>query len=236
MNLKKWLGLLGLTLALASGTVFAQANNSYKPLASPQPVETGDKIEVVEFFWYGCPHCFELEPHLNKWTAKLSKDVEFRRIPAVPTERWLPTARIYYTLEALGRLDTLHEAVFDAIHVDRVNLNDEKTLGEWMVKKGVDRTKYAEAWKSFSVQSKTQRAIRQTQSYGIDGVPALVVDGKYLTSVSMTGSQEALLKTLDALIAKARVERNASNPGTQEPKNQKKQQNKTTSNKTDAKK
>lgn len=207
MNPNKWLGWIGLTLALLAGPVAAQGKPSYKPLANPQPVETGQKIEVVEFFWYGCSHCFDLEPFLNKWTARLPKDVEFRRLPAVPTERWLPNARTYFTLEALGLLDKLHGEVFDAIHIDRVNLNDERVQLDWMAKKGVDRAKFSEAWKSFSVQSKTKRAVQQTQAYDVNGVPTLVVDGKYMTSVSMTGSPEGLMKTLDELIVKARAER-----------------------------
>ena len=208
MNVRKWLGLAGVLVALAAGTAFAQGRNAtYKPLAKPQAVESGDKIEVVEFFWYGCSHCFDLEPHLHKWVARLPKDVEFRRIPAVPTERWMAGARTFYTLEALGLLDRLHGEVFDAIHLSHVNLMDEKIQLDWMAGKGVDRAKYADAWKSFSVQSKTRRAVQQTQAYDISGVPTLVVDGKYQTSVSMTGSHEALLKTLDELIARARAER-----------------------------
>ena len=207
MHLKKWLGLVGLSLALVAGSVAAQVKPSYKPLANPQAVDTGEKIEVVEFFWYGCPHCYDLEPFLKKWTAKLPKDVEFRRLPAIPTERWAPNARTYYALEALGELERLHGEVFDAIHIDRINFNDEKIQLEWMAKKGVDRSKFSEAWKSFSVQSKTKRAVQLTQAYDITGVPALVVDGKYQTSVSMAGSPEGLMKTLDELIVKARAER-----------------------------
>lgn len=209
MHLKKWLGLVGLTLALIAGSAGAQmqAGRDYRTLANPQAVETGDRIEVVEFFWYGCSHCFDLEPFLKKWVAGLPKDVEFRRIPAVPTERWLPNARTFYTLEALGLVDKLHGEVFDAIHIDRVNLNDEKTQLDWVAKKGVDRARFAEAWKSFSVQTKTKRAVQLTQAYDVTGVPTLVVDGKYQTSVSMTGSPEGLMKTLDGLIAKARAER-----------------------------
>lgn len=207
MRMNKWLGLIGLSLALVAGTAAAQGKPAYKPLANPQAVETGEKIEVVEFFWYGCSHCFDLEPFLKKWTAKLPKDVEFRRVPAVPTERWMPNARTYYALEAMGLLDKLHGEVFDAIHLDRVNLNDEKIQLEWMAKKGVDRAKFNEAWKSFSVQSKTKRAVQLTQANDVNGVPTLVVDGKYQTSVSMTGSPEGLMKTLDELIVKARAER-----------------------------
>ncbi|HMM53900.1 MAG TPA: thiol:disulfide interchange protein DsbA/DsbL [Candidatus Desulfobacillus sp.] len=207
MRLNKWLGLIGLSLALVAGGALAQGRPAYKLLAKPQPVETGQRIEVIEFFWYGCPHCFDLEPFLRKWTASLPKDVEFRRIPAVPTERWMPNARTFYTLEALGLLDKLHGEVFDAIHIDRVNLNDEKTQLDWMAKMGVDRARFAEAWKSFSVQSKTKRAVQLTQAYDITGVPTLVVDGKYVTSVSMTGSPEGLMQTLDELVARARAER-----------------------------
>ncbi len=209
MNLKNWLGLLGVSLALVAGTASAEiaAGRDYKPLASPQPVETGNRIEVIEFFWYGCPHCFDLEPFLKKWAARLPKDVEFRRIPAIPTERWLPNARTFYTLESLGQIEKLHGDVFDAIHIDRVNFNDEKIQLEWMAKKGVDRAKFAEAWKSFNVQSRTKRAVQLTQAYDISGVPSLVVDGKYLTSVSLTGSPEGLMQVLDELIVKARAER-----------------------------
>lgn len=207
MHLKKWLGLIGLSLALFAGTAAAQGKPAYKPLANPQTVESGEKIEVVEFFWYGCSHCYDLEPFLKKWTARLPKDVEFRRVPAVLTERWLPNARTFYTLEAMGLLDRLHGEVFDAIHIDRVNINDEKIQLEWMAKKGVDRSKFTEAWKSFSVQSKTKRAVQLTQSFDVTGVPTLVVDGKYTTSVAMAGSPEGLMKTLDELIVKARAER-----------------------------
>lgn len=206
MYLKKWLSLLGLTLALAAGAA-AQGKPSYKMLANPQAVESGEKIEIIEFFWYGCPHCFDLEPFLRKWTAALPKDVEFRRIPAIPTERWMPNARTFYTLEAMGLLEKMHGEVFDAIHIDRVNLNDERIQLDWMAKKGVDRAKFADAWRSFSVQSKTRRAAQLTQAYEITGVPTLVVDGKYQTSVSMTGSPEGLMKTLDELIVRARAER-----------------------------
>ena len=209
LNIRKWLGLAGLALALAAGAAGAasQAGREYKVLAAPQPTESGAKIEVLEFFWYGCPHCFDLEPFLRKWTPKLPKDVDFRRIPAIPTERWASNARTFYTLEALGELERLHGEVFDAVHIDRVNLNDEKIQLDWMAKKGVDRKKFGEAWSSFTVQSKLKRAAQLNQAYEVTGVPTLVVDGKYTTSVSMAGSPEQLMKTLDELIVKARAER-----------------------------
>jgi len=204
MHLKKWLGFFSLALVLFTGAAAAQ---NYKPLANPQTVESGNKIEVLEFFWYGCPHCFDLEPFMQKWAAKLPSDVEFRRVPAIPTERWAQGARIFYTLEAMGLLERMHGEVFNAIQVNDVNLFNEKILLDWMAQKGVDRAKFSDAWRSFSVQSKTKRAAQLTQAYDINSVPTLIVDGKYQTSVAMTGSPEGLVKTLDELIVKARAER-----------------------------
>lgn len=203
------LGWIGVTLALLCGSAFAalQAGRDYKPLATPQPVESGARIEVVEFFWYGCPHCFDLEPFIKKWVAQLPADVEFRRVPAIPTERWAANARTFYTLEAINELPRLHQEVFDAVHIDRVNFNDEKVQLDWMAKKGVDRKKFSDAWSSFSVQSKVKRAAQVTQAFDVNSVPSLVVDGKYLSTVAMAGSPEQLMKTLDELVAKARAER-----------------------------
>lgn len=208
-NMKKWLGLAGLFFALVAGSAGAasQAGREYKVLAAPQPVDSAAKIEVTEFFWYGCPHCFDLEPFLRKWTTKLPKDVEFRRVPAIPSERWAPLARTFYTLEAIGELERLHGEVFDAVHIDRVNLNDQKIQLEWMAKKGVDRKKFSDAWTSFTVQSKLKRAAQLSQAFDVTGVPTLIVDGKYATSVSMAGGPEQLMKTLDELVVKARGER-----------------------------
>jgi thiol:disulfide interchange protein DsbA len=220
--MKKWLGLFGvfgLSLALIAGGAAAQVKSSggYATLPSPQPVETGAKIEVIEFFWYGCPHCFDLEPNLKKWMAKLPKDVEMRRVPAIPHPRWAPGARTYYTLEALGELDRLHGEVFEAIHIQRANLADEMTQLDWMAKRGVDRRKFTEASNSFSVQSKIRRASQLSQNYPLFvdkfvdghsvGVPSFIVDGKYLTSASIAGGPDAMFRTLDSLIAKARAER-----------------------------
>lgn len=221
--MKKWLGLIGLTLALTlvagAGTAAAQLKSAggFVALPAPQPVETGAKIEVIEFFWYGCPHCFDLEPYLKKWMPKLAKDVEVRRVPAIPHPRWAPGARTYYTLEALGELERLHGEVFDAIHLQHVNLADDMIQLDWMAKRGVDRRKFSEAAASFSVQSKIKRASQLSQNYPIFvdkfvdgrsvGVPSFIVDGKYLTSASIAGGPDALLKTLDGLIARARSER-----------------------------
>ena len=182
------------------------SGKEYLPLSQPLPVDSADKIEVTEFFWYGCPHCFDLEPLLNKWVKNLPKDAEFKRIPAIFRESWIPGAKIFYTLETLGQLPRLHGDVFNAIHVDHVNFGDESVLFNWMATKGIDRAKFAEAYGSFNVQTNVRRAEQLTRQSRISGVPAVIVDGKYMTSASLTGSQESLLAALDELIVKARGE------------------------------
>ncbi|MHB1333488.1 MAG: thiol:disulfide interchange protein DsbA/DsbL [Sulfuriferula sp.] len=178
----------------------------YQVISPELNTDSGDKIEVAEFFWYRCPHCFHLEPALNAWIKKLPKDVAIRRIPAVLNESWLPLAKTYYTLDLLGKIPALHDDVFNAIHVEGIDLNNPEILFNWAAKQGINRKKFVDTYNSFDVQSKAMRANQLTRDSKINGVPAFVVDGKYSTSVSMTGSEDALFKTLDSLIAKVRKE------------------------------
>ncbi|MFN3545545.1 MAG: thiol:disulfide interchange protein DsbA/DsbL [Thiobacillus sp.] len=195
--------------ALASGPE-AFEGHDYARVKTPQPVATGNKVEVLEFFWYRCPHCFQLEPALNTWLKTLSKDAQVRRVPAVFRDDWMPGAKIYYTLEQMGLLDRLHHKVFDAYHVENINLNDPKVLGDWIAKQGVDRKRFESIYNSFSTQSKATQGARLATTYAITGVPAFIIDGKYATSVAMTGSQQRLFEVLDQLIVKARAERAAA--------------------------
>ena len=151
-------------LALPLGAA-AQQQFAYSEVNPPQPIDTKGKIEVVEFFWYGCPHCYNLEPHIEAWLKKLPPDVEFRRIPAVFNQRWAHDAAIYYTLESMGLLDKLHRPLFDAIHKDRLQTDNQVALSEWLQRQGVDPKKFMDAMKSFGVQSKTKRALQQTVAY-----------------------------------------------------------------------
>jgi thiol:disulfide interchange protein DsbA len=194
-----------------AGAVELKEGQQYTVYRPAQPTETKGKIEVTEFFWYGCGHCFNLEPLLVKWLKKLPKDVVFRRVPAVFPGRggepgpWAPGAKIYYTLETMGLLDKLHDDVFEAVHVDRLRLiNDDAVLFDWMAKKGVDARKFADIYNSFAIQSKVRRSIQLTDAHGLDGVPALIVDGRYKPATGAGGSYDDALVVVDQLIDMAR--------------------------------
>ncbi|MBI1284185.1 MAG: thioredoxin domain-containing protein [Thiobacillus sp.] len=181
--------------------------HDYALLKNPQPVATGNRIEVLEFFWYRCPHCYQLEPGLEKWVKTLPKDVQIRRVPAVFRDDWLPGAKLYYTLEQMGLLDRLHSKVFAAYHEQNLNLNDPGILGNWIAQQGVDRKKFEAIYNSFSVQAKAMQGAKLATTYAITGVPAFIVEGRYSTSMSMTGSEPRLFEVLDQLIDMSRAAR-----------------------------
>jgi thiol:disulfide interchange protein DsbA len=196
-----------LSLSALAAAPEAFEGHEYTRLKNAQPVATGNKVEVLEFFWYRCPHCFQLEPGLNAWLKTLPKDAQVRRVPAVFRDDWMPGAKLYYTLEQMNLLDRLHNKVFDAYHVDNINLNDPAVLGGWIAKQGVERKKFEGIYNSFSTQSKATQGAQLATAYAISGVPAFIIDGKYTTSVSMAGSQARLFEVLDQLIVKARAAR-----------------------------
>ena len=205
------------TLALVAAAVFSFSafaasdaifeGHDYTRVKDTQPVATGKNIEVLEFFWYRCPHCFQLEPALNAWLKKLPKDAQVRRVPAVFRDDWAPAAKTYYTLEQMGLLDRMHTKVFDAYNIEKINLNDPAVLGGWVKKHGVDRNKFESLYNSFSIQSKTVQGGKLATAYGMTGVPAFIIDGKYTTSMAMAQSESRLFDILDQLIVKARAER-----------------------------
>jgi thiol:disulfide interchange protein DsbA len=186
-------------LALASGRVFAQANGAFSELKPPLHVESEGKIEVLEFFWYGCIHCYNLEPKLDAWLKTLPKDVQFRRVPAVLSDRWGHDATIFYAFEAMGLLDKLHRPFFEAIHVNRLRTDNAASLNGWLEKQGLDPKKVNEVARSFGVQSKVKRAIRLTSDYRIEGTPAMAVHGRYTVPAS-----DAMLDTVNQLVAAVR--------------------------------
>src|SRR5688572_4691877 len=191
---------LAAALAPAPFALRAQGDNGYTTLKTELPVETKGKIEVAEFFWYGCIHCYNLEPVLEAWVPKLPADVQFRRIPAVFNERWAHDAAIYYAFEALGVVDKLHRPFFDAIHKDRLRTDDPAALSEWLTRNGVDPRKLEATMKSFAVQSKLKRAVQLTAASRIDGTPAIMVHGRYTISTEQGRSREGMLANAERLI------------------------------------
>jgi thiol:disulfide interchange protein DsbA len=179
----------------------------YVRLSTPAPVTlpTPDKkIEFVEFFWYGCPHCFNLEPLLESWTKRLPPDVAYRQVPvgfAVPHQ---VHQKLFYALEEMGQLPTMHRRVFTAIHQQNARLNNESDIATFLAANGVDRDKFGAAFKSFSVATKANRAKQLSEAYKIDGVPALGIQGRFYTSGALAGSHERALAVTDFLIQRAR--------------------------------
>ena len=202
--MKKLVTLLIAGVVFAPATALAQAQFAYTEIKPPVPVEVEGKIEVVEFFWYGCIHCYNLEPVLEPWLKKLPPDARFRRVPAVFNARWGHDAAIFYTFEALGVLEKLHRPFFDAIHRDRLRSDNPEALAEWLQKQGVDPKKFNDTLKSFGVQSKTRRATQLTNAYKIDGTPAMAVHGRYTVSAEQGRSREGMLEAVSALVEMAR--------------------------------
>jgi protein dithiol oxidoreductase (disulfide-forming) len=207
MKLLKSLLLAAAVALLATGPVLAQTpveGKQYTRVQMPQPTEQAGKVEVIEFFWYGCSHCYDFEPLLQSWVKKLPPDVSFRKVPAVFNPNWAKGARLFYTLDAMGLTERLNGAAFSAFHKERVNLNDENVLFDWVARQGVDRQKFIDMYKSFAVDGKVRKAAEMTQEYGFGGVPAVIVGGKYL--LASVGTFEDLLRVTEFLIAKNRGE------------------------------
>lgn len=189
------------------------AGKDYRPISPPQPTDSGAKVEVLEFFWYGCPHCNTLQPSLKAWLKSKPADVEFKRVPAVFQDSWVPLTKAFYAIDAMGLTEKLHHDVFAAIHVQKARLQEPKVLFDWVAGKGVDKQKFIDTYNSFSVQGRAQRSIDMTRNYDIPGTPALTIDGKYLTAPSMTLKADRSIdydrffQVVDQLIAQARKTR-----------------------------
>jgi len=176
----------------------------YVRLTPPAPTGAPGKIEVLEFFWYGCPHCNAFEPALDGWARRLPADVSFRRVPTAFSANWVAHQRLYYALEALGLLDTMHRRVFYAIHHDRQRLDRPQEIAEFVSRNGIDPVKFGQAYDSFGVISKVRQASTLVDAYKIDAVPALGVQGRYYTSGTLAGSNDRSLLVADYLIERIR--------------------------------
>jgi len=182
-----------------------KAGRNYNVLEPALPVDSPPgKIEVLEFFWYGCPHCYNLQPYIEKWLKTLPADAMFRRVPAIFNQRWARDAATFYAFEALGVLEKVHRPFFDAIHRDRLKSDNKQAMHEWLATQGIEPKKFDEAIASFGVQSKVQRALQLTSGYRIDGTPSLAVDGRYRISADQASNQDDMLATATYLIGLAR--------------------------------
>lgn len=196
------------SLVLSIASVQAQENAfvegvHYELLDTVQPVQTGDKIEVVEMFWYKCPHCFRLEPFIVEWQKNIPDNVQYVPIPALLGKNWEFDARAYYTFVSLGVIEQLHGKFFLAIHEEKRVIDSVEKLADWAARNGVQRESVIDAFTSFAVENKINFAKVMTRKYGISGVPAIIVDGRYKTAVSQAGSQSKLIEVIDFLIEKS---------------------------------
>ena len=200
--------LAGVSLFGVTATAHAediQAGKQYVELNSPVPVAQPGKIEVVELFWYGCPHCFQFEPTLKPWTEKLPKDVHFVRIPAMFGGLWNAHGQLFLTLEAMGVEAKVHDAIFNAIHREGKKLATPEEMAEFLAGQGIDKEAFLSTYNSFAIKGQVEQTKKQVMAYQIQGVPVLVVNGKYRFDLGTAGGPEGALKVADFLIGKERA-------------------------------
>jgi protein dithiol oxidoreductase (disulfide-forming) len=205
-----WAVLAASLAPVLAGPAQAQAaafknGTDYLTLGKPAPTETpAGKVEVVEFFWYGCPHCHNFEPQLEAWSKTMPKDVVLRRVPVAFRPDFEPAQRLFFVLEAMGKVDELNRKVFDAIHVNKQPLATAEQVTAWAEKQGIDKAKFTELYNSFSVSTKVRKATQLQDTYQVDGVPALGVAGRYFTSGNLAKSMERALQVTDYLVTQAK--------------------------------
>jgi len=191
-------------LVLAQTPIKVEEGFDYRVLPIAQPIDAKGKVEVIEFFWYGCPHCYEFEPELKGWIKRQNKDVVFKKVPIAFREELMPHSQLFYALEALGKGDTLNDKVMFAMHRENKRLLNENEIADWVAAQGVDRNVFLAAYRSFAVLSKARAANQLGNAYRIDGVPTVAVQGKYITSPSIAGSRAKAVNIMDFLVNKVR--------------------------------
>lgn len=196
-----------LALFAAGAQAQPQLGRDYIRLDPPRAVSSGEKIEVIEFFYYGCPVCYELEPKLSRWHFNAPGSIALRRVPAMSSDNWDNFAKLFYTLEAMGQLARLHWPVYDNFHFNGMKLNEEPVMANWVAQNKLDKQKFIDTYGSPEIKAKLDTARAMTQSYEIRGVPSIVIDGKYVTSARMTGGTNELMQVVDQLVELARKER-----------------------------
>ncbi len=212
ISLRSFAGLALLLAALGAHAQAAPADakpiegKTYR-LIPQQPVADPARIEVIDFFFYGCPYCNDMRPMLERWRKALPADVAFRRVPTVRRDSWMPLARTYYTLEALGEVERLHEEVYKSYHDEELSMSQPDIMADWARRHGIDRARWLEVYTSDAVTRHVEQAKRMTQDYDIQGTPSLVVNGRYLTSSGMTDDVKLVVPVADQLVRMARERR-----------------------------
>ena len=201
--------LLAAMLAAACSLAQAQptAGRDYQELNPPRPVSSGERIEVIEFFYYGCPVCYEAQPHIAKWLMKAGPGIVMLRVPAAFTESSQSFARTFYTLGAMNQIARLHWPLYDNHHFDGRQLNEEKNVVAWVAANGVDGRRFSELWHSAEIQNRVDAAKKSLETYDVKGVPSFVVDGRYITSARMAGGVPQMMRVVDYLVDRAASER-----------------------------
>ncbi|MFZ1180575.1 MAG: thiol:disulfide interchange protein DsbA/DsbL [Herbaspirillum sp.] len=215
---------LGL-LVVSAGASPANPQNGidYRTLEQIQPTEFGDRIEVIEFFWYNCPHCAVLEPVLSAWVKKQGDRIVFRQVPIAFRDSLIPQQKLYYALEAMSKTAEMNPRIFQAIHVENQRIDTDKTILAFIEKQGIDKQKFLDMYSSFGIQTKVRRAAQLQEAYKIDGVPVLAIGGRFLTSPAMLGASmvnqpesmlnAALLQVVDYLVARLEAEKGSAGAG-----------------------
>ena len=204
IGLKSILGLLliaSLPMQLFAAQEYSEGVQ-YNKLANAQATNSGNKIEVLEFFWYGCPHCFRFEPTISKWVKNKPDNVSFIRIPAPVNPSWIPHTKAYFALQMMGKGEQFHEALFRAMHIEKKKIRDLETISKFLVSKGVDAKAFNDAANSFAVEMRVRKAMQMTKDYKLSGVPMLAVNGKYTISAQQAGGYEGMVNVANYLIKK----------------------------------
>ena len=207
--MKKYLSILMFLLSTSAMAEAPRPGAEFDAVAQPITTDVASKIEVMEVFWYGCIHCYQMEAPLNAWVKKLPADVYFKRMPALPRADWAPMAKAFFAMETLGVQEKLHTQLFEAVHKQKVlNPTDEKAAIDWVTRaSGMDKLKVEQAFKSFTINTNLNRAAQIFRSSGATGVPSLIIDGKFITSSTMSGGNAEALKVADYIIDNVRKEK-----------------------------
>jgi thiol:disulfide interchange protein DsbA len=206
-SMKQWLLAPALALLALNAAAQIQGGREYQRIDPPRAGTADTRIEVIEFFYYGCPVCYETEPFLSRWLRTAPDYVAMRRVPALSSEAWEPLAKLYYTLEMLGQVERLHWPVYDNIHFEDVRLGDPRLMADWAARNGIEREKFVQTYESPAVADKVTQARALLKAYSVGAVPTFIVDGKFITSARLAGGTSQVVEVLDRLVKLAREER-----------------------------